>query len=253
MGRLEGKVALVTGAARGQGAAEARLFAAEGARVVLADVLEEQGRSVAAEIGEAAEFTSLDVTQEAAWEQLVAGVERRFGRLDVLVNNAAITRFAPLLETTTSDYLDVIRVNQLGCFLGIRIGGAAMARAGAGSIVNISSIGGLEGVPTSIAYCASKHALVGMTKTAAIELAPMGVRVNAVHPGGVITDMLPLTEQEREHIRREGMPNVPLGRLAEPEDIARVALFLASDDSAYCNGSSFVVDGGMTAGPMSLF
>lgn len=246
MGRLDGRVALVTGAARGQGAAEAVAFAEEGACVVMTDVLDELGREVAAEIGARATYQRLDVTRETDWEAAVALARDRFGGLDTLVNNAGIVQVAPMLETTLDDYRRIIEVNQIGCFLGMRIAGRAIVEHGGGSIINVSSTGGLEGVPKSIAYAASKHAIVGMTKTAAIELGPHGVRVNSLHPGGVDTPMLDLSREERD----SGFGFLPLQRIAEPAEIARVAVFLASDDASYCTGSEFLVDGGSMAGPL---
>ena len=246
-GRLAGRVAWVTGAARGQGAAEARLFAEEGARVVVCDVLEAELRAVAEEIGDAALAYPLDVSSESQWEACAAEVESRFGGLDVLVNNAGITRAAPLLETTLDDYMAVIGVNQVGCFLGMRVAGGLMARSGGGSIINVASTGGLEGVPQMVAYAASKHAITGMTKTAAIELAPQRIRVNSLHPGGVDTDMIGTPEQRRA----VDYGFLPLGRLASPEEIARVALFLASDDSSYCTGTALLADGGSMSGPQN--
>ena len=157
-----------------------------------------------------------------------------------------IERIAPLLETSLADYRAVVEVNQTGCFLGLRVAGAAIVRAGGGAIVNVSSTGGLEGVPRSIAYAASKHAVKGMTMTAAIELGPLGVRVNAVHPGGVDTPMLGLSAEART----EGFRFLPLGRIAEPAEIARVVAFLASDEASYMTGSSLLVDGGSMAGPL---
>jgi len=246
-GRLEGKVALITGAARGQGAAEARLFAREGARVIAADVLAGELDALVAEIGGAALAWPLDVSDEAQWVGCIEEVERRFGRLDVLINNAGIARSSPLLETSLSDYLAVIQVNQVGCFLGMRCGGQLMARTGGGSIINVSSTGGLEGVPQMVGYAASKHAITGMTRTAAIDLAPYGIRVNSLHPGGVDTDMLgPPAER---HAVDYGF--LPLARLAQPDEIARTALFLASEDSSYCTGTALLVDGGVMAGPAS--
>ena len=246
MGRLDGRVALITGAGRGQGEAEAIAFAEEGARVLVTDVLDDLGRAVADRIGERALYQRLDVTLESDWEAAVALVQSRFGPLDTLVNNAGIVQVAPLLETSLEDYRRIIEVNQVGCFLGMRIAGQAIVEAGGGSIINVSSTGGLEGVPRSIGYAASKHAVTGMTKTAAIELGPQGVRVNSLHPGGVDTEMLGLSEEEKA----TGFSFLPLQRIAEPAEIARVAVFLASDDSVYCTGSAILVDGGSMAGPL---
>ncbi len=249
LGRLSGKVAIVTGAARGQGAAEARLFAAEGARVLLTDLLEEQGRELAAEIGPSALFARQDVSSEPGWEQVVGLALSHFGGLDVLVNNAGIVHYASIFDHSADDYMRVIRVNQLGVFLGMRAAGAAMGKRGGGSIVNISSIGGLVGVGGAIAYTASKHAVTGMTKVAALELAALNVRVNSIHPGGVDTAMVEMPDELRAGVReRGGMPQIPLARIGLPEEIARAALFLASDESSYCTGTALLVDGGMLAG-----
>ena len=246
-GRLEGRIALITGAARGQGAAEARLFAREGARVIAADVLEDELRELTREIGESAIAYPLDVSSEEGWLGCAAEIDSRFGRLDVLVNNAGIARAAPLLETSLEDYLAVIHVNQVGCFLGMRCAGKVMARSGGGSIINVSSTGGLEGVPQMVGYAASKHAITGMTRTAAIELAEHGIRVNSLHPGGVDTDMLG-SPAERHAV---DYTFLPLARLAHPDEIARAALFLASDDSSYCTGTALLVDGGVMSGPLN--
>ena len=253
MGRLDGKVAIVSGAARGQGEAEARRFAEEGARVILGDVLDERGQQVADELGDAARYVHLDVTSEADWSGAVAEAERAFGPVTVLVNNAGILKFAPLAEMSLDDYLAVIDVNQVGCFLGMRAVTPSMQRAGGGSIVNISSINGLVGYPGTMGYTASKFAIRGMTKAAAVELGALGIRVNSIHPGPVDTEMV-------RPAGMEGMPTAeeqaamfssyPLRRNAQPIEMARVALFLASDRSSYCTGSEFLADGGMLAGPL---
>ena len=246
MGKLEGKVALITGAARGQGEAEARLFAAEGATVVMTDVLDAQASEVARSIGPAASYHRLDVTEEAGWKHITDDIRSRHGKLDVLVNNAGVLRLGPLEHTTLEDYLAVIRVNQVGVFLGMRAAIPLMKAAGVGSIINVSSIDGLVGMTYGTGYVASKFAVRGMTKVAALELGRERIRVNSVHPGGIDTAMV-RGDGSRE---TSGQPfsNVPLGRIGAPEDIARMALFLASDDSAYCTGSEFIADGGLTAG-----
>ncbi|MEZ4354249.1 MAG: glucose 1-dehydrogenase [Myxococcota bacterium] len=243
-GELAGKVALISGAARGMGACEARLFADEGAHVVLGDVQEELGRAVAASIGDAAHYVHLDVTREDDWRSAVAEAERRFGRLDVLVNNAGVLRSGLIEETTLDEYELVVRVNQIGPFLGMKCAIPAMRRAGGGSIVNISSIAGLKGVGGAVAYTASKFAVRGMTKVAAIELGADGIRVNSVHPGGVDTPMV--------HPEGEPLPEVdyPIARMARPEEVASLVLWLASDRSSYATGAEFVVDGGEGAGHM---
>jgi len=253
MGRLEGKTAIVSGAARGQGEAEARLFVEEGARVILGDVLDERGQQVADELGDSARYLHLDVRSEADWTAAVAEAERAFGPVDVLVNNAGILKFAPLGEMELADYLAVIDVNQVGCFLGMRAVTPSMQRAGGGSIVNISSINGLVGYPGTMGYTASKFAIRGMTKAAALELGPLGIRVNSIHPGAVDTEMV-------RPAGIEGVPTAeeqaalfaayPLRRNCQPVEIARVALFLASDRSSYATGAEFLVDGGMLAGPL---
>jgi 3alpha(or 20beta)-hydroxysteroid dehydrogenase len=249
MGRLTDRVVLITGAARGQGEAEARLFHREGAKVVIADVLEEPAKGLAEELGEGALFVRLDVTSEEEWRNAVATTLEHFGALNVLINNAGILKLASALDMSLEDYMSVVLVNQVGCFLGIKIGGRAIVDCGGGSIVNISSIGGLWGIPGGVAYSASKFAVTGMTKTAAIELGSLGVRVNSIHPGIIDTDMV-------RQFAVEGMDeasaagSIPVGRLGKPEDIAALALFLASDESAFCTGSSFTADGGVMSGDL---
>jgi 3alpha(or 20beta)-hydroxysteroid dehydrogenase len=242
-GRLAGRVALISGAARGQGAAEARLFAREGARVVLGDVLEEEGAAVARELGaERAEFVSLDVTDEAGWERAVARTVARFGRLDVLVNNAAVHWRAALERETSDGFERMLSVNVRGAFLGIRSATPALRAAGRGAIVNVSSTAGMTGYPELGAYAASKWALRGLTRVAALELAADGIRVNALLPGGIRTAMVADPDASG---RWDGLP---AGRVGEVEEIAEAALFLASPASSYMTGSDLVVDGGALAG-----
>ena len=243
--RLADKVALITGGSRGMGAAEARLFVEHGAQVAIADVLDAEGEVLAKELGPSARYIHLDVTDEQSWAACVDDVVQSFGALDVLVNNAGIASLAPIVDTTTEEYLRVVGVNQLGVFLGIRTAIPAMTTAARASIVNISSIEGIAGSPATIAYSASKFAVRGMTKVAAIELAPLGIRVNSIHPGGVRTPMLDPIGGVTLAARVE--PLIPMKRLAAPEEIALLALFLASDESSYCTGSEFVADGGITA------
>jgi 3alpha(or 20beta)-hydroxysteroid dehydrogenase len=243
--RLSGKVALITGGSRGMGAAEARLFVEHGAKVTIADVLDAEGEVLAKELGPAARYVHLDVTDEQSWAACVDDVVQSFGALDVLVNNAGIAFLAPIVDTTTEEYLRVVGVNQLGVFLGIRTAIPAMTTAGRASIVNISSIEGIGGTPATIAYSAGKFAVRGMTKVAAIELAPLGIRVNSIHPGGVRTPMLdPIGGA---HLVARVEPLIPMKRLATPDEVAFLALFLASDESSYCTGSEFIADGGITA------
>jgi 3alpha(or 20beta)-hydroxysteroid dehydrogenase len=247
MGRLDGKVALITGAARGQGAAAARRFVAEGAQVMIADMLTEEGKALAEELGEAAWYQPLDVGDESAWESATTELERVFGRLDVLVNNAGVLFFSALEQTSLADYQRVIRTNQIGTFLGMRSAVPMMKRAGGGSIVNISSVEGLAGMPMLTAYAASKFAIRGMTKVAAMELGLDGIRVNSVHPGAIDTQMVSSAlGGQPVDVTLIGQ-RVPLGRVAQPEEVANLVLFLASDESLYCTGGEFVVDGGATA------
>ncbi|WP_272545471.1 glucose 1-dehydrogenase [Burkholderia cepacia] len=247
MKRLEGKVALITGAARGQGEAEARRFVAEGARVVIADVLDDAGRRVAAELGDAARFQHLDVTSEAGWQAAVDATLAHFGRLDILVNNAAILKLVPIEACSLDDYRKVIDVNQVGCWLGMKSAVAALKEAGGGSIVNVSSTAGMEGVAGGSAYVSSKFAVRGMTKAAALEFGRYGIRVNSVHPGGIDTVMARPPEFA-DFDPSSIYSGLPIARIGKPEEVASLVLFLASNESAYCTGSEFIVDGGMLAG-----
>lgn len=250
MGRLDGKVALISGGARGMGNAEARLFAREGARVVIGDVAESDGEALVRQIGDTARFVNLDVTVPEQWESAVAETLSAFGRLDVLVNNAGIVIPSPMRDLSLEDYQKVIDVNQTGVFLGMRAATPAMEKSGAGSIVNISSIDGMIGMNLVFSYVASKFAVRGMTRVAALELAPIGIRVNSVHPGFVHTRLgNPDGHPElRELLDGYSKRRVPLGRTGEPEDIANLVLFLASDEAGFITGSEFVADGGLLAG-----
>ena len=242
--RLSGKVALITGAARGQGAAAARRFVAEGARVMITDVLDDQGKELSAELG--AEYCHLDVSSEDEWAEAVAYTVQTFGDITVLVNNAGILHFSALAETKLADYQRVIGINQVGTFLGMRTIVPSMRAAGGGSIVNVSSVEGLGGMPYLVAYTASKFAIRGMTKVAAMELGQHGIRVNSVHPGAIDTPMVSEALGRPIDVSPIGK-KLALRRIGQPEDVANVVLFLASDDSAYCTGGEFVVDGGATA------
>jgi len=245
VGRLDGKVAIITGGARGQGAAAARRFVAEGARVVVADILDEQGKELADELD--ARYCHLDVSSEDEWADAVRDTMAAYGEVDVLVNNAGILHFSAIAETELVDYQRVIGINQVGTFLGMRAVIPSMTRAGGGSIVNVSSVEGLGGMPYLVAYTASKFAIRGMTKVAAMELGDKGIRVNSVHPGAVDTRMVSDAIGGIEVDLAKVGKKVALGRVGQPEDIANLVLFLASDESAYCTGAEFVADGGATA------
>lgn len=244
MGRLEGKVALVTGGARGQGASEGALFAAEGATVIITDVLDADGAKTAAGFG--GTYIHHDVTSEKAWSDIVEQIVSRHGHLDILVNNAGIYVTGGVRDMSLADYRRVIEVNQVGVFLGMKAVSGPMVAARSGSIINISSVAGMRG-SGAIAYGASKWAVRGMTKSAARDLSPFGVRVNSIHPGLIETSML----HQLPGIDAGGLENflerIPQGRVAEAEEVAKLALFLASDDSSYSTGAEFIIDGGMTA------
>ena len=242
MARFDGKIVLISGGARGQGAAEARILVAEGGRVVIGDVLETEGRRLAAELGDAAVFLHQDVTEEADWAEAVETAER-LGGLHGMVNNAGIFIPRPLMETDAALFEQHMRVNQLGCFLGMKAVVGAMERSGGGSIVNISSVAGLRGSPGAVAYSATKWALRGMTKAAAIDLARRNIRVNSVHPGPIDTEMLKVRTPE-ENRRRIEM--VPMRRMGTAEEVAKLVLFLLSDDSAYITGAEMTIDGGVS-------
>jgi len=250
MKRLDGKVALVTGAARGIGASIARLFADEGAAVLLADRRDELGEEVAAGIraaGGRSRYCHLDVTDESAWVAAVEATRSEFGGVDVLVNNAGIIRVKPLLETTQGEFQALLETNLLGAFLGTKAVVASMRARGGGSIVNFSSVQGLEGREGMAAYSAAKFGVRGFSKSAAIELGPHSIRVNTLLPGPTRTKM---TERKgwRDEDYDRAYSGYPLGRMADAMEIARVALFLASDESSFCTGGDFVVDGGVSAG-----
>ncbi len=240
---LEGKVALITGGARGQGAAEARLFVAHGAKVVITDVLADEGNALAESLGSAACFVRHDVTDDDDWNAAIAAALGEFGGLHALVNNAAIYTRKPLVDTDPDEFDRILRVNLTGAFRGIRAAITPMVQAGGGSIVNISSHAGLEGLRSHSAYGSSKWGLRGLTKMAAVELGPQGIRVNSVHPGPIATPMIPqLTTGPGSY------PTLPLQRTGLPEDVAELVAFLASDAAAYITGAEVSVDGGLSAG-----
>jgi 3alpha(or 20beta)-hydroxysteroid dehydrogenase len=243
---MDGKVALVSGGAKGQGEAEARAFVAEGAAVVVGDVLDERGRAAAAGLGDRGAYVHLDVTRPDEWQAAVSTAGERFGRLDVLVNNAGIIRFGMMVDVSLEDYMGVINVNQVGCWLGMKTAAPLMAETGGGSIINISSMNGIIPGPGIMSYVASKFAIRGMTKAAALELAPLGIRVNSIHPGAIDTDMA------RAGLASAGVDPVghlPIARMGTPDEVARMAVFLGSDDSSYSTGSEFVIDGGWLVTP----
>lgn len=247
---MESKTVLVTGAARGLGAAVCEWMVKEGATVVAADVNSADGKKVADGLGERASFVELDVTSEQSWESAVSGVTRQFGRIDVLVNNAGVLWIAPLIGSSLDDYHRVVAVNQTGTYLGMRTVLPGMVEAKRGSIVNVSSMNGIRGMPGESVYSATKHAIIGLTRSVALEVAEFGVRVNAVCPGPIDTPML-----EEADIGAEGgstaealKPLVPFQRLASPAEVAEVVGFLASDAASYCSGAEFVVDGAWTSG-----
>ena len=247
MGRLDGKVALISGGARGQGASAGRRFVAEGARVAIGDILDDEGKALASELGDAGLYVHLDVTKEGDWIAAVAQTEQELGRLDVLLNNAGILAFGKLEESTLEDYMRIINVNQVGVFLGMKSVVPAMKRAGGGSIINISSVEGLRGLPRLTAYTASKFAVRGMTKAAAVELGRRGIRVNSVHPGFIDTPMTRAQGLQDVDVDKLFSSGVPLKRAGTPDDIVNMVLFLASDESSYCTGAEFIVDGGATS------
>jgi 3alpha(or 20beta)-hydroxysteroid dehydrogenase len=236
MGRVDGKVALVSGGSRGIGAASVRMLVAEGAKVVIGDLLDDEGKALAEELGEAVRYVHLDVTVEEDWRAAVETATSEFGKLDVLVNNAGIANGGQLQRFKMDKWQQILDVNLTGPFLGMRACADAMIAAGGGSMINTSSIEGLRGTPWAHGYVASKWGLRGLTKSVAMELAPQGVRVNSIHPGLIRTAIT------------EGIPDdmipIPLGRPGQPEEVASFVLFLASDESSYATGTEFVMDGG---------
>jgi NAD(P)-dependent dehydrogenase (short-subunit alcohol dehydrogenase family) len=250
MGRLDGKVAIISGGARGQGAAETKLFAREGASVVFGDVLDDQGKKVEAEVrelGGEATYVHLDVTREADWQAVVRTTLARYGHLDILVNNAGILIRKSIEETTVEDWDRIMAVNAKGVFLGTKHAIAPMRRSGGGSIINISSTAGLVGsLDGSASYTATKGAVRLLTKSTAIQYAKDGIRCNSVHPGPIDTPMIQDTLNDPARLERR-MRRLPLGRVGTPEDIAYGVLYLASDESSFVTGSELVIDGGTTA------
>ncbi len=248
--RLEGKVAFISGGARGMGATEAKLFAREGAKVAIGDVLDDEGRKVEAEINETGGecvYFHLDVTRESDWKSAIARTVRRFGKLDVLVNNAGVSAHGMIEDVTEADWDRVMDINGKGVFLGTKTAIPEMRKAGGGSIINISSQLGLVGTEmSSPQYQASKGAVRLLTKTTAIQYAKEGIRCNSVHPGPIVTPMTEAGRNDPQRYKRM-LSRIPLGRYGQPEEIANGVLYLASDESKYVTGSELVIDGGWTA------
>ena len=242
MTKLAGKVALVTGAARGMGLSHARKMASEGAKVVMTDIREDLGRSAAAEIDGDVRFVLHDVAKAADWDRVIAATEAAFGPLNVLVNNAGITALRSLEDSTEADYRAVIDVNQLSVWLGMKAGSVSIRRAGGGSIINVSSTLGVVGGADLIAYTASKFAVRGMSKAAAAELGCYNIRVNSIHPGGIVTEMTKASGGAMDAV----FAAIPIARRGDPIEVSNVVSFLASDDSSYITGTEIIIDGGWT-------
>lgn len=243
MDRLKDKVAIITGGAAGMGEAHVRLFVKEGAKVVLTDINSESGQTLAEELGKKAHFIQHDVTDEAGWAKVVSETEEKFGPIDILVNNAGISPVLTVENSSLDDYMNVVNINQVSVFLGMKYVIPSMKKAGHGSIVNISSINGLSG--GVVGYTDTKFAVRGMTKAAAKELAPYNIRVNSVHPGVINT---PMVQESAAFEQIQAMVEmIPMKRMSQPNEISQLVLFLASDDSSYSTGAEFIADGGVTA------
>ncbi|NDV10391.1 glucose 1-dehydrogenase [Rhodococcus sp. IEGM 248] len=245
MGRLENKVAVITGGARGMGASHVRRFVQEGANVVFGDVLEEEGRVLQKELGTHCTFVPHNVTSEAGWAEIVERATTDFGALDILVNNAGILRFDTIEDMDVADFKRILDVNVVSQWIGLKYASRAMKPGG--SIVNISSVNGIVGGAGVSAYSASKFAIRGITRSAAIELAPASIRVNSVHPGAVSTPMISNTPSD-DTADNPLVATMPIPRYGQPGEVTNLVLFLASDESSYCTGGEYIIDGGMTAG-----
>ena len=243
MARLQDKVVIITGAAQGMGETHARLCIVEGAKVVLTDINSEKGDALAKELGANAIFIKHDVTSEENWAHVVKATQDKFGQIDVLVNNAGITTSKSILDTSLEDYRKIIEINQVSVFLGMKAIIPTMKAAKQGSIINISSINGLVG--GAIGYTDSKFAVRGMTKAVALECAPYGIRVNSIHPGVIATPMI--MQGDTKDVVAAFAKSIPMKRVAQPEEVSGMVVFLASDDSSYSTGSEFIADGGLTA------
>ncbi|WP_418792113.1 glucose 1-dehydrogenase [Phosphitispora sp. TUW77] len=242
MGKLDGKVAIITGGARGMGASHVRTFVAEGAKVFFIDILDKEGEALAAELGDNVKFAKLNVAIEEDWKTIVAEAEKAFGYINILVNNVGILLYSPIEAMSLEEYQNVINYNQLSVFLGMKYVLPSMKLAGNGSIINISSINGIKGTGNTAGYSSSKFAVRGLTQVAALEFAPYGIRVNSVHPGAIATPMI-LQEGAKEAIKQFAQL-IPLKRVGKPEEVSTLVLFLASDDSGFCTGAEFIIDGG---------
>lgn len=247
MDRLVGKVALVTGGARGIGEGIVRRFVAEGARVMITDVLVAEGQALADELGTAAAFLKHDVVSRAEWDAVLLATEAKFGKLDILVNNAGVIVFKRLDDLTEEDMRRIIDINLMGTMIGTQAAIPALERAGGGSVINMSSADGIAGANSLTAYCASKFAVRGFTKAAALELGPRKIRVNSIHPGGIVTPLSNPTNVPRDQYDK-GFRIYAAQRAGDPHDIGAAAAYLASDDASYCMGTELLVDGGLTAG-----
>lgn len=247
MGRLDNKVAIITGGARGMGASHVRRFVSEGAKVVFSDILADEGESLAEELGDAVRFVRHDVTSEEEWRTVVQTAVDTFGKLDILVNNAGLMMFGSILDMPTADFRKLLEVNTVGQWLGMKVAGAVVSSGG--TIVNISSVQGIKGANGLSGYTASKFGVTGITQVGALEFGSRNVRVNSVHPGGVTTAMTGRTEEQADASQDTGiMGRQPLPRYAVPGDVTNLVLFLASDEASHITGAQFVIDGGMTAG-----
>lgn len=243
MGRLDDKVAIITGGARGMGASHVRTFVKEGAKVVFTDLNEEGGQALANELGENVKFVKQDVTKADDWETVITETVNTFGPVNILVNNAGISMNKTIFDMTEEDYRKIVEINQVSVFLGMKAVVPSMQKTGNGSIINISSMNGL--VAGAIGYTDTKFAVRGMTKAAAVQLAGLGIRVNSVHPGVIETPMV--TEGDAVEAIKEFAKHIPLKRMAQSEEVSNLVLFLASDESSYSTGSEFIIDGGLTA------
>ncbi|SFB00094.1 3alpha(or 20beta)-hydroxysteroid dehydrogenase [Lentibacillus halodurans] len=245
MGKLDGKVAVITGGSRGQGASHVRNFVEEGARVVFSDILIEEGEGLANELGENVKFVKHDVTNADEWKQVTDETEKTFGPVNILVNNAGIVVTKNFEDLSEEMYRKVVDINQVGVFLGIKTALSSMRKTGNGSIINVSSINGLRGSAGNAAYDSSKFAVRGITKSAAMEFAEYGIRVNSVHPGIIQTPMI--EKEGSEELVEEMKKTIPIKRTAHPEEVSKLIVYLPSDDSSYSTGSEFIADGGITA------